>query len=235
MRKNRIITLCVLVLLLTFITGCKNETEKISSLETVDSEAVSEVTSLEEIYEETYSAQNVMTLIDELISKYPYNKPEHIVVFVIAANKEYMKTEDLNVVIDAYGYNSLTDLPVLYDEFVLDNHFAFQESFAYSQGEIETLAEELSYENRITLESVMMNKEDAKKAKIYDAVLLNRSKNIVGGDEEEAWKKIRQSLLYGLEPDDFGNFEKIVYGYSLRVRLGDDYDIYFYKNPILDF
>ena len=70
-----------------------------------------------------YSAEDVMKLVDELIVKYPYNKPEHIKALVIAANLDYISKEDMDILLETYEY-SIEDLGKLYDECVLDNGFS---------------------------------------------------------------------------------------------------------------
>ena len=100
-----------------------------------------------------------MKHIDELTAKYQYNNPEHIKALVIAANLDYISAEDLDIILNTYGY-TIEDLAALYDECILDSANALQNSFAWSQGQIDKLTPEQTYEKRITMGDALINEED---------------------------------------------------------------------------
>ncbi len=140
--------------------------------EVIDSsESISEEES--EGVEETvmFSADEVMAHIDALIAEYTYNDPEHIKCLVIAANLDYISEEDLNTILAEYGY-TMEELAALYigeggPMYSVTISYARTQKY-YSSGGDSGLDESERYENRITLESIMLNDADKEFAKKMD-------------------------------------------------------------------
>ena len=126
--------------------------------EEVVSEATTEAVSEEVVGEVDYSAEAVMGLIDDLIEKYPNEKPEYIKAAVVAANLDYISEEDLNAILTGYGY-TLEDMSVLYTEYVTYANDAYNKTSAYYQGDIEP---SVYFDTIMPFYEVTMNETDRK-------------------------------------------------------------------------
>lgn len=175
----------VMLMSMAVLTGCTSETENVASDEV--SEAVSENSSeisedilpeeveeesAEEVSEEMveevdYSAEAVMALIDDLTAKYQYNDPEHIKALVIAANLDYITAEDLDTILNTYGY-TIDELSALYDECARDNALSIGDTMNYYDGTVNSISPDQEYANRITLVDVMLNDSDKEFAVSFD-------------------------------------------------------------------
>ncbi len=235
MKKNILLVATLVVIMASFM-ACKNE-EPVASEPASSSEVASEEVSSEEVSEEAsseevasdYSADAIMKLVDGLVVKYPYNNPEHIKALVIAANLDHISAEDLDTILNTYGY-TMDDLALLYDECVLDSADALQNSFAWSQGQIDKLTPEQTYEKRITMGDALINEEDAKFAQKYDNMLINRSNGI--SDRNEA-AQFRQLVVGSTK--EFQGIENFVYSYtSGTLYINEVYTDYF-NNPYVDY
>lgn len=193
------------------------------------SEEVSEEISEEVVEEETYSAQEVMTLVDELTTKYQYNNPEHIKALVIAANLDYITAEDLDIILATYGY-TMEDLAVLYDECILDNGAALQASFDYRQGNIDNLSVEETYSERFTISSVALNDLDKENAKWYDQLLFARA---TGGNYRDSIAEFHDNIAK--INDDMTNFEEICYSYTYGTFHNDLSYAQYLQNPYINY
>lgn len=241
MKKILVIMLAV-VLCMSVLTGCSSNTgntDVIGSSDAVEENTESSIENASvgtetdmadtenataseeesEITEETvmFSADEVMAHIDTLIAQYTYNNPEHIKALVIAANLDYISEEDLDTILTTYGY-AMEELGVLYDECILDNAAALNESYKYSQGQIDTLSEEDTYEYRITIEAAMLNKTDAENVKWYDEMLVVRSQGKVGNTEDIV--QFRQ-LVMSLTDNNLSTFERVCYSYAWGILYNE--------------
>ncbi len=168
MKKIGMIML-VILMSMAVLTGCTSETENVESDEVSEtvSENSSEISedilpeeeSAEEVSEEMveevdYSAEAVMALIDDLTAKYQYNDPEHIKALVIAANLDYITAEDLDTILNTYGY-TMDELATLYDECASDNALSMGDTIKYYSGEVDSVSPEREYANRIALSDVI--------------------------------------------------------------------------------
>lgn len=175
--------------------------------ETTGTSSEEETEAVEEVV--MYSAEEVMTHIDTLITQYQYNNPEHIKALVIAANLDYISEEDLNTILSTYGY-TMEELAIVYDECILDNAVALRESFDYRQGNVDTLTEEGTYKYRITLNAVMLNERDAEAARWYDGILYRTAHSDNTQDDIIKLREIVQSVI----GSDISGFERICYSYT---------------------
>lgn len=180
MKKIGMIML-VILMSMAVLTGCTSETENVESDEVSEtvSENSSEISedilpeeveeeSAEEMAEEVdYSAEAVMALCDELTAKYQYNDPEHIKALVIAANLDYITAEDLDTILNTYGY-TMDELATLYDECANDNALSMGDTIKYYSGEVDSVSPEREYANRIALSDVMLNESDKEFAVSFD-------------------------------------------------------------------
>lgn len=210
----------------------ENSEEEVSDVEETDTEEKEFLDTSEEtleVVEETtmYSADEVMAHIDTLIAQYTYNDPEHIKALVIAANLDYIAEEDLNTILTTYGY-SIDELAVVYDDGILDNAAALNESFKYSQGQVDTLAEEDTYEYRITLEVVMLNKIDAENAKWYDEMLVASSR---GKDSVDDLIEFRESVM-SVTDNNLSTFERVCYSYTWGILYNELTYVEYLDNPL---
>ncbi len=158
-----------------------------------------------------YSAEAVMSHIDDLTAKYQYNKQEHIRALVIAANLEFISASDLETILDTYSY-TIDEVAALYEECILDNNAAFQSSFIASQGRIDELLPEETFENRIPLNAVIINPIYAEFAKHYDFLLVSRSIDKLPRDY---MIEFRQAVTEAT--GEFSEFENFAYGYAWGV------------------
>lgn len=180
MKKIGMIML-VILMSMAVLTGCTSETENVESDEVSEtvSENSSEISedilpeeveeeSAEEMAEEVdYSAEAVMALCDELTAKYQYNDPEHIKALVIAANLDYITAEDLDTILNTYGY-TMDELATLYDECVQDNTFSIGDTIKYYSGVEESVSPDRDYANRMPLYDVMLNENDKQFATFFN-------------------------------------------------------------------
>ena len=121
MKKNFLFVVALIVVVAGFMACSSTEvveslaSEPASSSEVasddISSKEVSEEASSEEVAE-GYSADEVMKLVDELTAKYQYNNPEHIKALVVAANLDYICSEDLDTILTTYGY-TIEDMATL--------------------------------------------------------------------------------------------------------------------------
>lgn len=106
-------------------------------------------------------------------------------------------------------------LAVLYDECIIENGISNKMSLEYSQGNIETLSPEEKYENRITLEAIMLNDSNKENSLWYDSLLIDDSNgNTTYERRSELAERIEdcnEQLTYA---------EMLVYSYS----WGDIYE-----------
>ncbi len=175
-KSNRSLVVLFALLAVTLV-GCNEPVadEPVTSASEVQSEEVSEEVSdeaSEEISEEVaekelYSAQEVMTLIDNLTAKYQYNDPEHIKALVIAANLDYITAEDLDTILNTYGY-TMDELSALYDACAMDSLDSARNTTSYYNGTVNSISPEQEYNNRITLADVMLNENDKQFATSFD-------------------------------------------------------------------
>lgn len=226
--KKVLFSMLMSIMSAALLTGCTGDTETVigdsvlsETIEEISEEtpvvseevATSEETSIEEVEEVVmYSADEVMAHIDSLITQYQYNDPEHIKALVIAANLDYISEEDLNTILSTYGY-TMEELAVKYDECILDNAVAMDTSFKYSQGQVDTLEDEDTYEYRITINAVMMNENDVENARWYDGILYHRSK----GDSNVNDLTKFSEALENASGNDLINFENVCYSYTFGV------------------
>lgn len=184
MKKIGMIML-VILMSMAVLTGCTSETENVESDEVSEtvSENSSEISedilpeeveeeSAEEVSEEMveevdYSAEAVMALIDDVIAKYQYNDPEHIKALVIAANLDYITAEDLDTILNTYGY-TMDELSDLYNACASDNAFSMGDTISYYKGAVDSISPEQEYDNRIALADVMINESDKQFATSFD-------------------------------------------------------------------
>lgn len=243
--KKLFVMMLVVVMSIVMLAGCGNNTEDAGTSDVVSEES-SESSDVEETdttdesvntsekssatEEETvvYSADEVMAHIDTLITQFPYNNPEHIKTLVIAANMDYIAEEDLNTLLSTYGY-SIDELAVLYDECILDNAAALNESFKYSQGQVDTLADEDTYEYRITIEAAILNKTDAENAKWYDEMLIARSK---GKDDVNDIMEFRESVM-SVTDNNLSMFERVCYSYAWGILYNELSYVDYLDNPFV--
>lgn len=171
-----------------------------------------------------YSAEDVMKLVDELIVKYPYNKPEHIKALVIAANLDYISKEDMDILLETYKY-TIEDLAKLYDECVLDNGEAVNDTFDYYKGNVAEISPEHKYTNRITLQDACLNETDVDAAKWFDIFLTEFATcKSIREKEEELFSVI---LSPDTNVDALSSFERTCYNYTSGVYMGNfDYAHY---------
>lgn len=144
------------------------EASETGSEETTEIEEISEIVS-EESGEEFYSAQEVITFTYKLIAAYQYNDSEHIKALVIAANLDYITAEELDIILDTFGY-TLEDLSALYDEYVMDHYASICETIAYVSGVEYSISPDREYKRRITLADAMLNENDKQFATSFDEV-----------------------------------------------------------------
>ena len=150
------------------------------STETVSEEIAGEV---------DYSAEAVMGLIDDLIVKYPNEKPEYIKAAVVAANLDYISEEDLNAILTGYGY-TLEDMSVLYTEYVTYANDARVETFFYYQGDIEP---SVYFDTIMPFYEVAMNVQDYQYIEYCYSCVDERLEPIPGMREE--YVIIRDELI----------------------------------------
>lgn len=143
------------------ITSEMPSSEVPSSSEEMPSEEVSEELPSEEVNEEYYSAEEVMTLVNDLTAKYTYDNPEFIKALVIAANLDYITAADLDVLLDTYGY-SMEDLNAIYNskDGIISVGMAYETSKMIFQGSYIEYDETKDYSKRINLSEVMLNEKD---------------------------------------------------------------------------
>lgn len=209
-------------------TALSEQVSEVAS-EEMSSEEVSEEASSEEVVGDTadYSADVIMKLVDELVVKYPYNNPEHIKALVIAANLEYIAAEDLDMLLTVYGY-SMDDLAALYDEFLVSNSDALDKSVMRSQGQLDELLPEETYENRIRMQDVMIDPTTAEFCVEYDEMLINRSNGVT---IEETQQKVCDFIDNLPADGKILNFDNFVYGYTLGMWQGLETAEMFFVNP----
>ncbi len=232
--------LCLMLVLTTSITvfaGCNADSqeqvsESVSEVvsEVVSEEVPEEVSEVvseevsEEVIEETdYSAETVMTLVDDLIVKYPYNDPEHIKCLVIAANLDYIKAEELEIILTTYGY-TMEDLAELYigeNGVLYDATISYWDTYSYHIGTVDSVTEEQRFSNRIPLEAVMLNADDIIYASEFDEYLIAASE--LDGNSEYKAKNYADYT-----PTTSG--EKVVVSFSKFI-----YDIDREYNPYNDY
>ena len=173
--KNYVALALICMIAVAFV-GCKEpeavstETSTVEPVSEPASEVVSEEVSediSEEVVEEVYSAQEVMTLIDDLTARYQYNDPEHIKALVIAANLDYISAEDLDTLLTTYGY-TMDDLSALYDACAMDSNLSMGNTLSYYSGVTDSVSPEQEYTNRIALSAVMLNENDKQFAATFD-------------------------------------------------------------------
>lgn len=245
--KKILVMMLVVVLCMAMLSGCGSntgDTDVIGSSDTVeentessteadmtDGEAVATSEEESEIVEETvmFSADEVMAHIDTLITQYTYNNPEHIKALIIAANLDYISEEELDTILTAHGY-AMEDLAALYDECILDNGTSLKTSFAYSQGNIDSLSDEEKYENRVTLESAMMNDYDKEIAKWYDTLLIDKSNGYSVFENE---KMFIENLEKGVEVSSSVNVT--IYSYTCSVRINKLKYSEYLDNPYVNY
>ena len=241
--KKMLLSILISVVSATILMGCTSDTEtvigdsvlsetteEISEETPVVSEevATSEETSIEEVEEVVmYSADEVMAHIDSLITQYQYNDPEHIKALVIAANMDYISEDDLNTILSTYGY-TMEELAVKYDECILDNGESNMSSFEYYQGNIEALSEDKDYENRISLNKVMLNDEEKELAKWYDTLLYGAGK--ADTNNEQLGEFLAQ--LESIETD-LPNSKRMIYTYTVSVYANDIIYTDYLENPYM--
>ena len=145
------------------------------------SEVVSEETT--EIVDETdYSAEAVMALVDSLTETYKYDDPEHIKAAVIAANLDYITAEDLDTLLNTYGY-SMETINEAYIGFLTEHANDFHSTHDYYNGEVETpVSAERDYQNNMNLSDIMLNKDDKIFAEQVDDLMGQFS--LANGDNE---------------------------------------------------
>lgn len=184
-----------------------------------------------EAYEErSYSAQEVMTFIDELRVRYTNNKPEHIKALVIAANLDYIEAEDLDIILKEYDYE-MEDLAVLYDECILDNAASFQISYEYTQGQVETMDWDNIYAERIDLGAVALNDEDEKTAKkMYDNILVHYATGHLSEGEVAEFRNNLNSCS-----EDMSSFERTCYSYTWGVLYNELTYTKYLDNPYINY
>lgn len=125
--KKLLMLILVVAMSMVSLIGCTNEAtndEVANSSEAVsvegesyafteeESENVSEETletESEKVNEEAedvaeYSAETVMELADEIILQYPNENPEMIKAVALGTNAKYMTEDDIQTVLDAYGF-----------------------------------------------------------------------------------------------------------------------------------
>lgn len=217
-KSNR--SLVVLCALLTVtLVGCNEPVadEPVTSASEVQSEEVSEEVSdevseeISEEAEETYSAQEVMTLIDNLTAKYQYNDPEHIKALVIAANLDYITAEDLDTILATYGY-TMDEVSALYDACVHDNTLSVADTISYYSGVTDSILPEQEYTNRITLSEVMLNDNDKQFAESFD-----ESSRSIANLDDEAW-----GVLGGIRDTEYSTSgEHAVVNFAYTISYGD--------------
>lgn len=239
MKKNILLVVLTLAFVASF-AGC-GKTEPVetpvASEPASSSEVASEEVSSEEVSEEasseevivSYSADAVMKLVDELIAEYQYNNPEHIKALVIAANLEYITAEDLDTLLTIYGY-SMDDLATLYDEFLVSNSDALVKSLMKSQGQLDELLPEETYENRIRMQDVMIDPTTAEFCVEYDEMLIRMS-NGKSEFNEEAQDKVYNFVTNLPADGKISNFDNFVYGYTLGMWQGVETAEMYFVNP----
>lgn len=190
--KKLFVMMLIVVMSIIMLAGCSNNTEDAETSDVVSEES-SESSDVEEtdttdesvnaseesseVVEETvmYSADEVMAHIDALIAQYTYNDSEHIKCMVIAANLDYIETEELEIILTTYGYTMeelaqmyLGEGGPMYSVTISYSHTKkyYESDGAYSSDESER------YANRITLESIMLNESDKELAQEIDGYLL---------------------------------------------------------------
>lgn len=242
--KKVLFSMLMSIMSAALLTGCTSDTEtvigdsvlsetteEISEETPVVSEevATSEETSIEEAEEVVmYSADEVMAHIDSLITQYQYNDPEHIKALVIAANLDYISEEDLNTILSTYGY-TMEELAVKYDECILDNGEAHQQTFDFRQGNIDTLTDENTYKYRITLNAVMMNETDAENARWYDGILYQSAHS---GTSREDIAKFREYIL-NINGNELNVAARVCYSYTWGVFYNQLTYIDYLDNPFV--
>lgn len=189
------------------------------------SEMVSEEISEDGVAEEAYSAQEVMTLIDDLTAKYQYNDPEHIKALVIAANLDYITAEDLDVILDTYGY-TMEELAGLYDDCILDNGASKMLSFDFYQGNVDTLPEDKDYDNRISLNKVMLSEEDKELAQWYDSLLCGEAHASSNTAQREEFVQQIQNCK-----NDMTYSERTMYSYACGLYTNSLVYTEYLENP----
>ena len=147
---------------------------------------------------------------------------------MIAANLDYIAEEDLNMLLSTYGY-SIDELAVLYDECILDNAAALNESYKYSQGQVDTLADEDTYEYRITIEAAILNNTDAENAKWYDEMLIASSK---GKDDVNDIMEFRESVM-SVTDNNLSMFERVCYSYAWGILYNELSYVDYLDNPFV--
>lgn len=150
------------------------------------SEEISEEVSEEVVEEIFYTADDVMTLVDELIIKYPYDNPEHIKSIVIAANLSYLSEEERNKLYTFYGYTA-EELAALFDEWIIDRYqIVCGSTYNYHAGvSYEKPDTEFYYENMISFENVMLNESDKQVAILVEEVFRSTVYCDLPSDEAE--------------------------------------------------
>lgn len=236
--KKILVMILAVVLCMSVLTGCGSNienTEIIGSSDAVeentessienasvgtetdmtDSENITASEEESEITEETvmFSADEVMTHIDTLIAQYTYNDPEHIMALVIAANLDYISEADLDTILTTYGY-TMEDLGVLYDECILDNGTSNKISLEYRQGNIEILKPEEKYENRVTLESIMLCDFDKEISLRFDSLLIDDSNGNAPYERRSELKERIENCN-----DELSYAEMVIYSYSWGIYM----------------
>lgn len=185
------------------------ETDMADSENATASEEESEITEEKVMF----SADEVMTHIDTLIAQYTYNDSEHIKALVIAANLDYISEADLDTILTTYGY-TMEDLGVLYDECILDNGTSNKISLEYSQGNIEILKPEEKYENRVTLESIMLCDFDKEISLWFDSLLIDDSNGNAPYERRSELKERIENCN-----DELSYAEMVIYSYSWGIYM----------------
>lgn len=237
--KKLLVMMLVVVMSIVMLTGCESNVEDAGHTESSDvvgeentENSEAEVSDVEEsdaaesesfdtseetseAVEETtmYSADEVMAHIDTLIAQFQYNNPEHIKALVIAANLDYISEEDLSVILTEYGY-SMEELAVLYDECILDNGASRKLSTEYSQGNADSISMDDKFNERIDLESSMVDSSDKEFVKWYDQLLLDMSNGEALPEQREVFVERIQNCS-----DEMTYVERTTFSYTCGIFI----------------
>ena len=227
-KQSKYIAIAVAMLGVSVFAGCVPSSMPQQSTNT-PSEAVSEeVVEMPEV-----TAETVMNLVDELTKKYPYNDSEHIKTLVIGANMSYLSKEDLDTILEEYGY-TLEALAIMYageDGVLSEAYAAYKTTYnAYDSGNAANLAKEEDYRNRILLQDIMLNPQDRQLAEDYDEILFGsvevnheNSEQYVKclGDIDAAaqtWKYYNEGMLD--IDSELSSGKQIIFSYLLEMDGG---------------
>ena len=109
---------------------------------------------------------------------------------------------------------------------IVSSGASLQASFAYSQGQVDTLTLDDTYANRITLEAVALDLNDKENAKWYDEVLIARSQRKSNIDDLNKFSSDIKKCS-----ENMSCFERTCYSYTHGTLCNNLLYIDYLENP----